>query len=91
MPQLEQKVAPAGCSNPQAGQVRWSAAPHSLQKRAPLEFSAPQEAQTNATRRVYAATAKFSPPRPTCAVAAKERLDSTRSVQRRHAREAGGL
>jgi hypothetical protein len=50
---LEQKVAPAGCSNPQAGQVRWSGAPHSLQKRAPGACSAPQEAQTNATRRVY--------------------------------------
>jgi hypothetical protein len=58
MPQLEQKVAPAGCSNPQAGQVRWSGAPHSLQKRAPGACSAPQEAQTNATRRVYAG---FSP------------------------------
>lgn len=49
MPQLEQKVADAGCSNPQAGQARWSAAPHVLQKRASLPFSAPQEAQTALT------------------------------------------
>jgi hypothetical protein len=52
-PQAEQKVALAGCSNPQAGQARWSGAPHSLQKRAPPGLSAPQEAQTNPTRRVY--------------------------------------
>ncbi len=53
MPQAEQKVALAGCSDPQAGQARWSGAPHSLQKRAPSGLSAPQEAQTNPTRRVY--------------------------------------
>ncbi len=53
MPQLEQKVALAGCSDPQDGQARRSGAPHSLQKRASLECSAPQEAQANFTRRVY--------------------------------------
>jgi hypothetical protein len=36
MPQLEQKVAAAGCSVPQPGHRRWSGAPHELQKRAPL-------------------------------------------------------
>jgi hypothetical protein len=50
-PQFEQKVAVAGCSNPHAGQARSSAAPHLLQKRAPLAFSAPQVAQTRSTSR----------------------------------------
>ena len=53
MPQSEQNVALAGCSDPQPGHVRWSGEPHSLQKRAPLDCSAPQEAQANPTQRVY--------------------------------------
>jgi hypothetical protein len=45
MPQLEQKVAAAGCCEPQPGHSRWSGAPHELQKRAPLGCTAPEEAQ----------------------------------------------
>jgi hypothetical protein len=46
---LEQNVAVAACSNPQAGQVCCSGAPQVLQKRAPPGLSAPQDAQTSST------------------------------------------
>ena len=61
MPQLEQKAAPADCSDPHAGQVRWSGEPQSLQKRAPAECSAPHEGQASGTRRVYVPSMTATP------------------------------
>jgi hypothetical protein len=53
VPQDEQNAADADCSLPHAGHVVHKDAPHTWQKRALSETSAPQETQELATPRVY--------------------------------------